>query len=412
LKEVNLLHILGAIAIHVKVIGNLLFDSMKKIAIITTHPIQYNAPLFRLLKSRGNVEPIVFYTWGESVLNKKFDPGFGKEIEWDIPLLDGYRSIFTKNTSTDPGSHHFKGIINSKLLENIQSESCDAVLIYGWAFSAHLRLMRQCKKKLPVFFRGDSNLLDDKPGIKAKLRRLVLRWIYQSIDIALYAGASNRRYFEAAGLHQNQLKFMPHAIDNSRFAFRSVKGQENLSELKNEYCISVDKRVVLFAGKLEDKKDPLLLIKAFTQLNIEGVILVIVGNGVLEQACKALASNNPSIIFISFQNQSRMPMLYAMCDLFVLPSQGPGETWGLALNEAMAAGKAVIASDKCGGAVDLITNGVNGFIFQHRNIEALKTCLSSALKDPENLRAMGIASAERIKQFSLEYQAQAIEGLF
>ncbi len=385
---------------------------MKKLAIITTHPIQYNAPLFRLLTSRGKIEPIIFYTWGESVLNNKFDPGFGKAIEWDIPLLDGYRFIFTKNTSADPGSHHFNGIINSELLRNIQAESCDAVMIYGWAFSAHLRLMRKCKKKLPVYFRGDSNLLDDKPGFKARLRRLALRWIYRSIDIGLYAGESNRLYFKAAGLHKNQLRFMPHAIDNGRFAFDLFEGQEKLSALKSEYGIPLDNRIVLFAGKLEDKKDPLLLINAFTQLNTERVVLVIVGNGILEQACKALAGNNPNIVFIPFQNQSRMPMHYAMCDLFVLPSQGPGETWGLALNEAMAAGKAVIASDKCGGAVDLITNGVNGFIFQHRNIEALKKCLSSALQDPENLRAMGNASAERIKQFSLECQAQAIESLF
>ena len=59
----------------------------KKIAIVTSHPIQYYAPLFRLLAKK--VELKVFYTWGKEAL-VKFDPGFGKKVEWDIPLLDGY----------------------------------------------------------------------------------------------------------------------------------------------------------------------------------------------------------------------------------------------------------------------------------------------------------------------------------
>lgn len=63
---------------------------MKRLAIITTHPIQYNAPLFKLLTQRNNITIKVFYTWGKSVLENKYDPGFKKNIEWDIPLLDGY----------------------------------------------------------------------------------------------------------------------------------------------------------------------------------------------------------------------------------------------------------------------------------------------------------------------------------
>ena len=63
---------------------------MKKIAIITTHPIQYNAPLFALMTKEPEIVVMVFYTWGESSSSAKFDPDFSKVIEWDIPLLEGY----------------------------------------------------------------------------------------------------------------------------------------------------------------------------------------------------------------------------------------------------------------------------------------------------------------------------------
>ncbi|MGB2995140.1 MAG: glycosyltransferase family 1 protein, partial [Ferruginibacter sp.] len=59
---------------------------LKKLAIVTTHPIQYHAPLFALLASRNKISIRVFYTWGKQVLEQKFDPGFGKKISWDIPL--------------------------------------------------------------------------------------------------------------------------------------------------------------------------------------------------------------------------------------------------------------------------------------------------------------------------------------
>ena len=82
---------------------------MKKLAIITTHPIQYYAPVFKLLRQRQKLDIKVFYTWGKNA-EIKYDPGFKKNIEWDIPLLDGYPYEWVKNISQNPGTHNFKGI--------------------------------------------------------------------------------------------------------------------------------------------------------------------------------------------------------------------------------------------------------------------------------------------------------------
>ena len=105
----------------------------KKLAIITTHPIQYNAPLFELLTRQNKIDIKVFYTWGNTVLGKKYDPGFGKFIEWNIPLLKGYNYEFLDNIAKDKGSHHFNGIINPGIIEIIKNYEADALLVYGWA---------------------------------------------------------------------------------------------------------------------------------------------------------------------------------------------------------------------------------------------------------------------------------------
>jgi len=136
-----------------------------RLAIISTHPIQYYAPVFRLLNQQKNIDIKVFYTWGEAA-KEKFDPGFGKKIEWDIPLLEDYPYEWVKNTSTDPGSHNFKGIVNSGLIGSITSWKADAILVFGWAYHGHLKVMRHFKNKIPVYFRGDSTLLDEQSGFK------------------------------------------------------------------------------------------------------------------------------------------------------------------------------------------------------------------------------------------------------
>jgi len=194
----------------------------KRLAIITTHPIQYNAPLFELLTQRGVIEVKVFYTWGKAVLSNKFDPGFGKVINWDIDLLKGYAYTFLQNISNNPGSSHYNGINNPTIVNEIEDWQADAVLVYGWNFKSHLKCMRYFKGKLPVYFRGDSTMLNKKKTVKSLFRRIFLKWVYSYVDNAFYVGQSNFDYFKKHGLKKNELIFAPHAIDNARFASNEI----------------------------------------------------------------------------------------------------------------------------------------------------------------------------------------------
>src|SRR5438105_951467 len=134
---------------------------MKKLAIVTTHPIQYNAPLFAMLSSRRKIAIKVFYTWSQAAEEKLYDPGFGIDRSWDIPLLTGYDYCFVKNVSSKPGSHHFWGIQNPTLIGDIKEYDPDAILVYGWSFYSHLKVMRYFKGRKKILFRGDSTLIDD-----------------------------------------------------------------------------------------------------------------------------------------------------------------------------------------------------------------------------------------------------------
>ena len=308
---------------------------MKKLAIITTHPIQYNAPWFRLLAEKNGIQVKVFYTWSQRQ-TEFFDDNFGKEIKWDIPLLDGYDYEFVENTSKTPGNKSYWGINCPALNQSIEAWGASHLLVFGWNFMAHFGAMRYFKGKIPVLFRGDSTLLDydvttfkaalnypfkqfvgyaAKSYLRYKIRKQFLSFIYRYVDKALYVGTHNRQYFLAHGLKENQLCFVPHAIDNHRFADSPEKEYGKKAAIwRRELGLAETDIVILYAGKFEPRKNPQILINAFLTLKdakasqeYSRAKLIMIGNGPLENDLRQLCKNEKDVLFLPFQNQSLMP---------------------------------------------------------------------------------------------------------
>ncbi|MBU2652035.1 MAG: glycosyltransferase family 4 protein [Bacteroidetes bacterium] len=378
-----------------------------KLAIISTHPIQYNAPLFKLLSGSDLILPRVFYTWSQS-MEKVEDKDFGKTIQWDIPLLDGYEYEFVENISNRPGTGHFSGMVNPGLIAAIRDWGAQALLVYGWNFKSHLKAMRYFKGRIPVFFRGDSTLLDETGGYKQKLRRIFLKWVYRHTDYAFYVGTNNKRYFEKHGIPPARLFFAPHSIDNNRFYDHNGDYREKAKVMRKEAGIPEDAILVAFTGKFQPKKDPLLLINAALHPDCRHLHFLFVGNGILEEQMRAASTGAGNIHFMGFRNQSEMPAVYYMADVICLPSRGPGETWGLVINEAMSCERAVVASSKTGCAIDLIENGKNGYIFEAGNAEEL-TAKLSGLRTHEITANMGAESRRIISSWSYEKTMEGFE---
>jgi len=384
---------------------------MKKLAIVITHPIQYYAPWFKLLAIRGNLELKVFYTWSQAAHTVK-DKTFGRDIKWDVPLLEGYNYEFVDNESKKPGSHHFFGIDCPNLIPNLKAYTPDAILFFGWNFKSHLKAMRYFHGKIPVWFRGDSTLLDEIGGAKTMLRRLVLKKVYTYVDKAFYVGQANKAYFLKHGLRDNQLIHAPHAVNNAHFYDNSNHDYEKGAKLwKRDLAIPEDQITVVFAGKFENKKQPNLLVNAVIAANKireKPLALIMIGNGPLEQNLKSMIHGVSYIRFLPFQNQSKMPLVYRMASIFCLPSQGPGETWGLAINEAMASERPVIVTDKVGGAKDMLIEGYNGYGFYHSSQEELVAILENlSLND---LKLMGSNAREHVEKFTMCHIVEALEN--
>ena len=377
---------------------------MKKLAVVITHPIQYYSPLFKLIAERNKIKIKIFYTWSQAK-QEFFDEKFGKKISWDIPLLEGYEYEFIENTAKKPDVNGFFGLDNPELIPELEKYNADAILIFGWNHKSHFQAMRYFKGKIPVLFRGDSHLLDEVQGIKTFLRRNWLRFVYKYVDYAFYVGTYNKEYYLKHGLTEKQLIFAPHAIDNERFYDKYGSYQSQADSWKKELGIAEDDTVYLFAGKFEPKKAPIFLLKTFMQLKDKNKKLIFVGNGILEEEMREIADER--VIFLPFQNQSKMPVVYRLADYFVLPSIF-NETWGLAVNEAMASERAVLVSDKVGCSIDLVKNDYNGYVFKSQNTESLIRLLKTT--DKIKAKELGYNSKNIIPNWSFEKIAESIEN--
>jgi glycosyltransferase involved in cell wall biosynthesis len=381
----------------------------KRLAIICTHPVQYYVPFFQLLQKRNKIQIKVFYTWEQSSNNQKFDPGFGKVISWNLPLLEGHDYTFVTNVAKNPGSHHFRGINNPTLNAEVENWKPDALLVFGWNFISHFSALRYFKGKIPVYFRGDSTLLNEvsQPYYKTVLRRVFLRLVYRYVDRAFYVGESNKEYFKAHGLKKHQLIFAPHAIDNHRFNVSGTSFGESSCYLRKTIGICGSDYLIIYVGKFIEQKNPELLLEAFAKLKVSNAHLLFIGNGPLEDNLRRKAQLIPRVHFLPFQNQKELPAIYAAADLLVLPSKS--ETWGLVVNEAMASGLPVIVSDKVGCANDLVKNGVNGYTFSSNMLPDLVEKLSLLTGKKSVSSEMGKRSYDLVQSFSYEKICAAIE---
>ncbi|MEM6599987.1 MAG: glycosyltransferase family 4 protein [Verrucomicrobiota bacterium] len=380
---------------------------MKRIAIVASHPIQYYAPWFRDLAQQNEWKIQVFYLWDFGVSCQQ-DKKFQAEFAWDLPLLDGYSHEWVPNTSRQAGTHRFSGLKNPSLIQRVLQWKPDAVLFTTLFFYSPLRLLLSLRKRsIPCFFRGDSHLLAHRSLISLPVD-ILKNLIFRQFTACLHVGSANRDYFLAHGVSPQRLFPVPHCVNNHHFETLTHEQNIWLKQQRSKLNLQDDLTVFLFAGKFENKKRPVLLAEQFHSMEQKNTRLLFVGSGHLQPHLEDLARKDPRIHILPFQNQSLMPAVYRLADCLVLPSFGPGETWGLCVNEAMASGIPALVSSHVGCWPDLVKHGKTGWIFQAEEPGLLRDMMKSIIADPHHRAEVANAAQSHIHHYSY---ATATAGL-
>jgi glycosyltransferase involved in cell wall biosynthesis len=382
-----------------------------RVAHLVSHPIQYFAPLYRELARRHEIDLTVYF-YSDATAREFVDAGFGRALAWDTPLLDGYQHRFMPSASRTDISGRFLKRPNLDIVGEIASGAYDVLWVHGYAhLTTWLAVGAARTHGVRVLIRDEQTLLHGRPLARSALKAVALRALY-SQSSALYIGEANRRYFAHYGMPRERMHAARYCVDNAFFQSRARELAGRRHELRARFGIEGDAPVVLFAGKLIDKKQPLRLIEAFARVRAQReCVLLIAGDGPLRTECERLvaAFGLPDVRFAGFLNQGELPDAYAAADIFVLPSR-LHETWGLVVNEAMNFALPVVASDKVGCAEDLVRHGANGFVVRHNVTGELAQSIETLVGDADLRARFGAVSRRIVDRYSIEACADGIVG--
>jgi glycosyltransferase involved in cell wall biosynthesis len=287
-----------------------------------------------------------------------------------------------------------------RIIRWLKENSVRAVVSAGYNDAGRYRIIRWCKAHgVPCFVWGDSNILGDRvKGLKAIIKKAVVGRIIRSCTGVFRCGERGTAFFAKYGAQPHRM--FPFPLEPDYDLIRNITA-DKLAHVRKDYKLTEHRRRLVFSGRLIQLKRVELLLDAFSAIAPQRPEwdLVIIGDGPMRQE---LASRVPAelasrITWAGFlDDQPAISAIYRACDALVLPSDY--DAWALVLNEAAAAGLAIVCSDVVGAAPELVHDGVNGFTFPRGDLPALTRCLLD-VTDPGRIDALKAASTTVLEEW-------------
>jgi phosphatidylinositol alpha-mannosyltransferase len=200
-----------------------------------------------------------------------------------------------------------------------------------------------------------------------------------------------------------EYKVIPNGVDVDRFrrAVPLARWQDGTRNL-------------LFVGRFEPRKGLLELLKAYRILRKTGCEcrLLVVGTGPLAREAQRYVATRrlKSVEFLGRVSDEEKAQLFRTADVYISPATG-GESFGIVLLEAMAAGTAIVASD-IHGYKGVVRRDREGLLVPPREPKRIAGAIARLLRDDELRRSIGEAGRERAMEFSWERVTAKVDDYY
>lgn len=343
--------------------------------IFDTHPIQYRAPVFRELLKKLPQLKVVFFNpafngnqWWFQEVDKIPKQEFG------LPLEEGYPNQMLRTRSLNLAQ-------KVKTLNRVLEENRpQAVLVYGYYQVEHWILRVLCAwRKTPLLFVGET--FDWRGSFfRKKMKRVLVKYFFNQVSAFIAIGKRTVNYYLQWGVPLSKIVQAKYCTDGAPFVLSETEASACREATRKQLGIPSNAFILLFVGRLFDRKRPRDLLKIHQQLVSEGTVhTVFVGNGELSEALKAEARGMSQVHFLGFKNQREIKNFYYAADLLVVPSDF--ETWGLVVNEAFSCSLPALVTDQCGVAGDLVITEETGDVYPVGDCEAASKKIRRLIAD-------------------------------
>jgi glycosyltransferase involved in cell wall biosynthesis len=362
-----------------------------RLALLTEIISPYRIPVFNALAKQEGIDlHVIFLSETDSTQRQWLV--YKNEIRFSYEVLPAWRWRWR--------SWHI--LLNRGTWRALSRFRPDSILSGGYNHAAFWEALAWAKLHSSHFAAWIESTSQDQRNSNA-LTRTVKRLFVRNCGAFVVPGKSSFEYVNSMGVLAERIHTAPNAVDNRLFATLAHTVRERAAECSTE--LGLPPRYFLYAGRIIPQKGVFQLLEAYTQLAPElrsQIGLVFVGEGaakkeLMERAAKIYPS---TVIFPGFAQRDQLAAFYALSEVLVFPTLS--DPWGLVVNEAMACGLPIIASDVAGSTADLVQNEKNGFVIPAGNVENLAEAMAAFARDPKLASHMGACSARLIQSFSPE----------
>jgi len=384
---------------------------------LVSHPIQYHAPLFRRLAESSVLDFVALFGI-EATEGGRYDTQFGRQVDFGLDLLRGYRWRRVAQASRNPRIDAFWSLRTPSLNTIWEVESPDVLVLHGWRTAMMWQAaLGAVFRRTPYLVRAETPILQHATTSRRlhdAARAVCIRPLVRRAAGVLSLGTANDRFYRSLGIAPHLIFRVPYSVDNGAVKHHATLGRQQRSVLRARFAIPEGAFLAITAAKLIPRKRPLDLLHALAQLP-EKTHLLWIGSGELQDPVREEAQRLGLTHRVHLPGFCSSPMtwtLLGIADIFLLPSGT--EPWGLAINEAVAAGLPTIVSDACGAAEDLVRPDRTGHVVRTGDIGAWVGAINTWLGRAEEgtLRSVATLSdlAALADRHSLEATARGIEN--
>jgi phosphatidylinositol alpha-1,6-mannosyltransferase len=287
-------------------------------------------------------------------------------------------------------------------------------LIYGTHWrncGVALRLVASFTK-VPFFLAVHGSEVFDLLKPHRKLYLALFRWVAAGCRGFVALGQYQQHILRKLRIENERVFTSPEGIDLTRLATAEGDGS-NLIRARHHL---EGKAVIVTVGRLVERKGHDMIIRALPQVlnRVREAVYLIVGRGPMEKRLRALAREmgvQDRVLFCGFVPEKDLMAYYQAADVFAMPNrevEGDTEGFGIVFVEAGACGKPVVGG-LSGGAVEVIADGVTGFLVNPVSVEEIAQTLTTLLEDRGLASRMGRAGRARVEQhYTYQQVAQNI----
>jgi glycosyltransferase involved in cell wall biosynthesis len=354
-----------------------------RILAISEIPTPYRLPLYRALAARDDLD-----------LEVVFCAAAQPDRPWQIQdALAGVPHRVLRNIPLQlrPNTGGFVYEINPEIFGVLHDARPDLIVVGGYAVFAEQAAIGFARARgIPYVLHSESHLLKPRSAAVRGAKRVLLPGIVGGAAAGLAVGSPAARYLTAYGLSPGRIRIFPNTIDVARYRADAESARARATEIRQAH--GLPERYHLYAGRLIEIKGIRDFLQARALLGADAPPAVVVGDGPLAPE----VANADGVLHLGFQQRDTLVELFALADATVVPSLS--ESWGVVVNESLACGTPVIASDAVGAAEDLIRPGVNGRVYPAGDVRALAETL--------RLPRLFVDSHGRIERWTYEFATE------